>query len=88
VSRKTWKEKRPLSGSLLSKEKRSRGDKMRKLTEEQIESECTFIRNNLEYENMTVSNETMKICKKILEGKLSAEEEIESIRKKYKKVIE
>jgi len=60
---------------------------MRKLTEEQIESECTFIRNNLEYENMTVSKETMEICKKILEGKLSTEEEIESIRKKYKKVI-
>jgi len=60
---------------------------MRKLTEAQVKSECIFIRNNLEYENMTVSKETMEICKKILEGKLSTEEEIESIRKKYKKVI-
>ena len=58
---------------------------MRKLTEEQIEIECTFIRNNLEYENMIVSKETMEICKKILEGKLSIEEEIESTEKNTKR---
>jgi len=58
---------------------------MRKLTETQIKSECIFIRNNLEYENMTVSNETMEICKKILEGKVSTEAIIQAIRKKYKR---
>ena len=58
---------------------------MRKLTEAQIKSECVFIRNNLEYENMTVSNETMEICKKILEGKVSTKAIIQAIRKKYKR---
>lgn len=58
---------------------------MRKLTKAQVKSECIFIRNNLEYENMTVSNETMEICKKILEGKVSTESIIQAIRKKYKR---
>jgi len=58
--------------------------KMRKLTQKEINSECVFIKKNLEYENLKVSTDTMKSCEEILNGSIKADVVMNNIRKKYK----
>jgi len=56
---------------------------MRKLTKEEIQSNCIFIKRTLEYENMTISKKTLIVCQGILEGTINADDAMENIKKKY-----
>jgi len=57
---------------------------MRKLTQKEINSECLFIKKNLEYENLKVSTDMMKSCKEILNGSIKADVVMNKIREKYR----